>query len=307
MKIGSLTEVNLRELWRHEQYDFSKWLSKEEHMSQLGEILGLTLTDIQEEVYVGTYRCDLVARDEISNQTVIIENQLEATNHDHLGKIITYASGLEATIMIWIVKEARAEHRSAIEWLNNKTEKDISFFLIELHAYRIGDSLPAPKFEIVEKPNDFLKTSRNQSRNKELSKAEAERLYFWENLVQYNNENGKPLKMRKPSTDHWSSIAMGTSQADIAICLINRESRIGLEVNFRSKELYDTLSSQSEKISLELGFDLEWKRMDTKKSSKAVHYINGLDFNNKANYPSLMQEIIEKTSCLRATFSRYIR
>ena len=101
---------------------------------------------MKKEVFVGAYRCDLVAKDETTGTKVIIENQLEVSNHDHLGKIITYASGLDAKVIVWIVTQAREEHRSANEWLNNNTGNDIGFFLIELHAYRIGDSLPAPKF-----------------------------------------------------------------------------------------------------------------------------------------------------------------
>ena len=99
------------------------------------------MVDIEKEVYVGSYRCDLVASDETTAQRIIIENQLEQSNHDHLGKIVTYASGLDAKVIVWIVKEAREEHRSAIEWLNNNTNKDVNFFLIEIHAYKIGDSL----------------------------------------------------------------------------------------------------------------------------------------------------------------------
>ena len=140
MKLGTLKEVDVRELWHHEQYDFSNWLAKEENIEYLNNILGLTLTDVNSEVYVGAYRCDLVAKDEATGIKVIIENQLERSNHDHLGKIITYASGLDAKVVVWIVTEAREEHRSAIEWLNNNTNSDTNFFLIELHAYKIGDS-----------------------------------------------------------------------------------------------------------------------------------------------------------------------
>ena len=171
MKLGKLEEVDIRELWKHEQYDFSEWLFKEENIEMLSDEIGLTLTEINKEVFVGFYRCDLVAKDETTGIKVIIENQLEATNHDHLGKIITYASGLDANFVIWIVKEAREEHRSAIEWLNNKTTKDISFFLMEIRAYKIGDSLPAPKFVVIEKPNDFVKTANVGMDSGELSKA----------------------------------------------------------------------------------------------------------------------------------------
>ena len=128
MEIGKLKEVELRNLWKHEQYDFSEWLSQNENIELLNDILGLTLTDISKEVYVGSYRCDLVAVDESSGIKVIIENQLESSNHEHLGKIITYASGLDAQVVVWIVKNAKEEHRSAIEWLNNNTNSDINFF-----------------------------------------------------------------------------------------------------------------------------------------------------------------------------------
>ena len=107
MAIGKLTEVDVRDLWKHEQYDFSNWLSKETNLEYLNDVLGLTLVDVDREVYVGQYRCDIVAKDETSGIKVIIENQLEATNHDHLGKIVTYASGLDAKVIVWIVKEAK--------------------------------------------------------------------------------------------------------------------------------------------------------------------------------------------------------
>lgn len=107
IKLGRLEEVDVRKLWSHEQYDFSNWLAKDENIELLNEVLGLTLVDIEKEVFVGSYRCDLVASDETTGQKVIIENQLEASNHDHLGKIVTYASGLDANVIVWIVKEAR--------------------------------------------------------------------------------------------------------------------------------------------------------------------------------------------------------
>lgn len=121
IKLGRLEEVDVRKLWSHEQYDFSNWLAKEENIELLNEALGLTLVDIEKEVYVGSYRCGLVASDETTGQKIIIENQLEQSNHDHLGKVITYASGLDAKVIVWIVKDAREEHRSAVEWLNNNT------------------------------------------------------------------------------------------------------------------------------------------------------------------------------------------
>ena len=165
MELGKLKEVDIRKVWQHEQYDFSNWLSKDDNINQLGDTLNLSLTDVETEKFVGSYRCDIICKDEITGKNVLIENQLEPTNHDHLGKIITYASGLDASVIIWIVEAAKEEHSSAIEWLNKHTDEDVSFFLIEVHAYTIGDSKPAPYFKIIQQPNDFVKQVKNISKN----------------------------------------------------------------------------------------------------------------------------------------------
>ena len=200
MKLGKLQEVDIRKLWNHEQYDFSEWLSKAENLELLNEAIGLTLSEVEKEVYVGSYRCDLVGTDETTGDKVIIENQLEMSNHDHLGKIITYASGLDAKVVVWIVKEAREEHRSAIEWLNNNTPEKLSFFLIEIHAYQIGDSLCAPKFEVVEKPNGFIKNAKTQSGSGDYNKSQGERIEFWTRFNEVLVERGKPFNVRKPTS-----------------------------------------------------------------------------------------------------------
>ena len=224
MAIAKLQEVDVRELWKHEQYDFSNWLAKEENIEYLNDILGLTLTDVDKEVYVGPYRCDIVAKDETSGTTVIVENQLEATNHDHLGKIITYASGLDAKVIVWIVREAKEEHRAAIEWLNNCTSRAIGFFLIEIHAYKIGDSDPAPKFEVIEQPNDYVKRSKPQGADLDAgNQIYAERLLFWEQFNEIVVKRGKPFKIRKVSRNHTYDLALGSSEGHVAISLVNKD------------------------------------------------------------------------------------
>ena len=307
MKLGKLEEVDIRELWKHEQYDFSEWLSKEENIEMLSDEIGLTLTEINKEVFVGSYRCDLVAKDETTGIKVIIENQLEATNHDHLGKIITYASGLDANVVIWIVKEAREEHRSAVEWLNNKTTKDISFFLIEIHAYKIGDSFPAPKFVIVEKPNDFVKIANTSIDSGELSKAQAERLNFWNRFNEVLISRNKPFNVRKATTDHWYDVALGTSEAQISITLVNKTNSIGIEIYINdNKELFDKLHSLSEEIQNELGFSMDWQRLDNKKASRIIYYIGGLDFDNHENYDELINEVMDKVIAIRDVFRNHL-
>lgn len=305
--IGRLTEVDVRDLWQHEQYDFSNWLAKESNLDYLNDILGLTLVEVDKEVYVGPYRCDLVAKDETSGVTVIIENQLEGTNHDHLGKIITYASGLDAKVIVWIVKEAKEEHRAAIEWLNNNTSESINFFLIEIHAYRIGSSDPAPKFEVVEKPNDFVKRSKVKTTDNDLNKSQSERLVFWEQFNQVLVSRGKPFNVRKATTDHWYDVAIGSSEAHIAIDLINKDGNIVVELYIsNNKEVFDDLFSKREEIEQELGFNMTWDRLNNKKASRIKYYIQGLNFDDHSNYEELMRQAIDTAVKMREVFKKYL-
>ena len=307
MGIGKLKEVDIRELWKHEQYDFSEWLSKKENIENLNEILGLTLIDISKETYVGSYRCDLFAKDETTGIKVIIENQLEISNHDHLGKIITYASGLDAKVVVWIVKEAREEHRSAIEWLNNNTNSNVNFFLIEIHAYRIGESDPAPMFQVVEQPNDFIKNNKSTNRDESMNKSQSQRIEFWN---QFNNvviERGKPFNIRKATTDHWYNVAIGTSEAHIDITLVNKDALIGVELYITdNKELFDKLFEKKDIIEKDLGFKLDWRRLDNSKASRIFYSIKGLNFDDHSNYNELMNKTIDLAVLMRDTFKKYI-
>lgn len=305
--IEKLKEVEVRDLWKHEQYDFSEWLAKEENIEYLNDILGLTLVEVDQEVYVGSCRCDLVAKDETTDIKVIIENQLEATNHDHLGKIVTYASGLDAKYIVWIVKNAREEHRAAIEWLNNNTNDSVNFFLIEIHAYTIGDSVPAPKFEIVEKPNDFVKKSKTRNYKSEMNKSESERLEFWEEFNKVLIERNKPFNVRKATNNHWYDVAIGTTEAHVAINLVNKESIIVVELYIaNNKDLFDKLYEYKDKIEEDLGLQLEWARLDNSKASRIKTNIDGLDFDDHSNYHELMNESIDMAVKFRDVFKKYI-
>ena len=307
MAIGKFLEIDIRDLWKHEQYDFSNWLAKEENLEYLNDILGLSLTDVNKETYVGSYRCDIVAVDETSCIKVIIENQLESSNHDHLGKIITYASGLDAKVIVWIVKEAREEHRSAIEWLNNNTAKDINFFLIEIHAYKIGNSDPAPMFQIIEQPNDFIKFSKSNNNSESMNKRQAERFEFWTLFNNHVISHKKPFCPCKASTNHYYNISIGTSEAWLGVTLVNKESYVGVELYIgNNKNLFDKLYEKRDTIESELGFKAEWLRLDNKKASRILSKIPGLDFDDHSNYDELIDEAIDRVITMRSVFKNHI-
>jgi hypothetical protein len=308
MKLGKLQEVDVRKVWQHEQYDFSNWLANADNIQELSDTLNLSLTDIQTETFVGNYRCDILCKDELTGKTVLIENQLEATNHDHLGKIITYSSGLDASVVVWIVTSAREEHASAIEWLNKHTDDDLSFFLVEVHAYKIGDSLPAPYFKIIEQPNDFAKTIKSISKNTDMSETEKNRLEFWTQFNEVLEERGKPFNKRKATTDHWCSVAMGSSECHVSIDLVNKEHKIRVCVWIHdNKELFDKFYANKEQIEKMCGFELMWDRLDNKKAALACTYINDLDFDNQENYPQLMNKTIDLVVTMRDAFVPFLK
>ncbi len=245
--------------------------------------------------------------DETTSDKVIIENQLEQSNHDHLGKIITYASGLDAKVVVWIVKEAREEHRSAIEWLNNNTSEKLNFFLIEIHAYQIGDSLCAPKFEIVEKPNGFIKNAKSQSGSGDYNKSQGERIEFWTRFNEVLVERGKPFNVRKPTTDHWYDIAIGTSDAHVSLTLVNKDGCVGVELYISdNKDLFDKLFAQKDEIEEKLGLQSDWQRLDGKKASRILYRMPGLNFDDHSNYDQLMNEMIDKAVLFAKVFKTYI-
>lgn len=307
MKLGKLKEIDIRTVWPHEQYDFSKWLAQDENIQELGDSLNLSLTDVETETSVGNFRCDILAKDELTGKMVLIENQLEATNHDHLGKIITYASGLDAAVVVWIVASARDEHAAAIEWLNKHTDDEISFFLLEVHAYQIGDSDPAPQFTIIEQPNDFVKTVKSVAKSADMNESQKQRLEFWTRFNDVVESKGKPFNKRKATTDHWYNVAIGSSDANISIDLVNKEHKIRVSLWISdNKELFDALFMRRDEIEAALGFGLVWNRLDNKKASYISAYIKGLDFKKQDNYPELMEQIIDMVVRMKKTFPGFI-
>ena len=149
MELGKLEKIELREVWRHEALDFTRWLARKENIALLSKEIGIDIEVIETEMSVGRYNVDIYARDTESNKKIVIENQLENTNHDHLGKMLVYAAGLDADIAIWIVKDVNEEHRQAVEWLNDNSFEKINIFLVKVELWKIDNSPIAPKFQVI--------------------------------------------------------------------------------------------------------------------------------------------------------------
>lgn len=207
INLSRLEEIkDLRTVWPHEALDFTPWLSQDDNISLLADAVGMDITVDETESSVGDFNVDIFASETGTDRKIIIENQLEDTNHDHLGKLITYASGKSADVVIWVVKHAREEHKAAIEWLNNHTDDNVGFFLCEIKLYRIGSSEPAVKFEVVERPNDWTKEVR---KSESVNETQQSRYDYWVAFEDYAFNIpafAKNFKRRKPSTDHWMTL-----------------------------------------------------------------------------------------------------
>ena len=305
-KLSKLTKIELRDVWPHEALDFTKWLALEENLDALSDEIGINIKLIRTEASVGRFNVDILAEEENTGHKIIIENQLEDTNHDHLGKIITYASGHDARIIIWVVRDAREEHRQAIEWLNNHTDEEIGFFLIKIELYQIDDSSPAPKFEIISKPNEWAKTIKTSPSNDELTNTKLQQLEFWDNLKDYIRTKDTSIRLQTPRPQHWYDVSMGSSEAHIALTVNTREDLIGCEVYINlNKELYNYLLNRKDEIEKEIGETAIW--VDAAKASriKISKKVNDIFNSNESN--NYFAWLYDKTVLFQKVFSKYFR
>lgn len=272
MKLSRITKVNPREVWRHEALDFTQWLAKEENIAVLCDELEINLENIKPEAAAGRYNVDIVADDIDTKRKVIIENQLEPTDHKHLGQILTYASAYDASVIIWVVTDYTEEHRQAIDWFNRNISENISFFLVQIEVYKIGDSDPAPKFNIICEPNNWGKTVKSSGTGDAVSATKLLQMEFWEGLKSYAAEKGTRVSFNHtPQPKHWFNISIGTSRCHIALTINTQKGYVGCEVYIRNdKTLYDNFYKNKEKIEVAVGAELEWMELPDATASRVL-------------------------------------
>lgn len=296
---------DLRSIWPHEEHDFSKWLAEEENLDQLSESIGIDIELEETESPVGSFSVDIYARESGSSRGIVIENQLEDTDHDHLGKIITYAAGKSAEVIIWIVKRARDEHKQAVEWLNQHTDEDIGFFLVEIELWKIGKSLPAPRFNVVERPNEWAKTVKAAE---SLTPLRRMQLDFWQEFCDYaftkDSDFSKNFSCRKVFATNWYNLSTGVSSVSVEFTINTFKHRATVGPYLSNvKELYNQLKLDESTIMQEVGEPIEWSEGEKDGRMLLTKKLNA-DFNQK-KYTDYFDWFMQKAILLKEIAKRY--
>jgi hypothetical protein len=271
--LSKLECVPLRDYWKHEAGEFTPWLAEADNLNALADVLGLSeLVWVATEHWVGDFKLDILCTD--GEDQVIIENQLEKTNHSHLGQIIAYAAGVGAKKVIWVAESFRPEHVAALEFLNENTTEELSFFGVEVELWRIGDSPLASKFEVVVKPNDWVKAGREQARAAaSTSPTKQLQQKFWMALIEKLALKAPQIRPQKPRPQHWLNNSIGRSGFGLNITANTRDERLGVELwmpGAEAKQRFANLIEQKEDIEGKLGFELDWQELPDAKACRVA-------------------------------------
>ncbi|HAW73242.1 MAG TPA: DUF4268 domain-containing protein [Flavobacteriales bacterium] len=307
MQIGKIRKVPLREIWRREDSDFSAWL--EENIDYLNDIFEFDISVESREEAVGPFRVDLWGEDNFG-QRVIIENQLERTDHDHLGKVITYLTNLGANRAVWIAKEPRKEHIRAIEWLNEITPDDTSFYLVKVEAIRIGDHpVAAPQFTIVQGPS--VESKQIGAEKKEFAKRHQIRLDFWKEFIEEMNGTSNLCSNLSPSKDNWLGIALGWSGVSINCVVSKNYARTEVYINRgdidENKRVFDFLADRKNDIEGDFGGSLEWERMDDKITSRIKFEQQDLNLYNREDWAAMIEHMKHGAIKMETAFRKHVK
>ena len=264
----------------------------------LGSAIGIDLIVEAEEKDVGPFRADILCKDEANGNWVLIENQLEKTDHKHLGQLLTYATGLNAVTIIWVASKFNEEHRAALDWVNNNTSEDYNFFGVQIEVLKIGNNM-APNFEIVSKPNNWSKSvssAASKIQNENIGETKLQQLAFWEKLVlRIKEKDDSPLSVRKPRPQHWHTFASGTSGVGINAVFNSQEDRV-------LAELY--IVNDKSILENELGEKLDWQLLPHRAASRIKLATKNSILDNQKDWDEYIIWLIEKLEKFYDVFSK---
>ena len=302
--IGRLERLPLREVWKHEAYDFTQWL--EANIDVLNSTLDLTLINVKRELAAGSFNIDLVAEDE-NGAFVIIENQLGKSDHDHLGKVLTYLTAMEARAAIWIVAEARAEHVAAIAWLNGSSSA--KFYLVKVEAVRIGESRPAPLLTLIVGPSE--ESSAVALTKQEFKTQENTYQRWWRMLV--SRTDAKLHRHITPGTSNWIGTALGLERLSFNYVVNKDACRAELYIDrgrnseAENKAIFDRLFQQRGEIEAAFGNPLDWDRMENRRACRIYYKVAGGYQSPEDEWPDVQSRVVAGMNGLEAAVRPFIK
>ena len=311
--LGQLKRVDLREAWTAEDRHFTPWLAHSENLSVLGDTLGLELETVAEEKNVGPFRADILCREVGSDSWVLIENQLERKDHIHLVQLLTYAAGLEAVIVIWVAASFTDEHRAALDWLNTVTGEKVRFFGLEIELWRIGASLPAPKFNIVSQPNDWSRKVVWTTSGDELSETRVKQSEYWDAFHKVLGTADGPIVVsgdRKPQPRSWMPYGVGRTGFRLGAVMVRPRNRVQAELYIYgtdAKAFFGLLQDQRDDIEQDFGCSLEWQELPEKRDCRIAHVLNDVDPFDEADWPRQHEWLAEQLNTMHRVFSDRVR
>lgn len=302
---GRLEPVRLRDYFKDEARDFTPWLCKPENLSLLSDTVGMNLEFVGREVPVGPFRADIVAEDD--DRRVVIENQLDVTDHRHLGQLLVYATDRRAHTVVWVARHVSDEYRKVIDWLNGETST--SFWALEIELWRIGDSAVAPKFNVVCEPNELTK-SADAGEPAELTGVKVLQQEFWSGFSEFLDEENSSFNSRKARAQNWYSLSIGTSLAYISLTmLVSKNGRIGCELYLPGRKqanvIFEELKKDQVAIQSELDGlgELQWQDLPDKKACRIVIYRSGVNLEDQEQWPDFYGWLLERSERFKATFA----
>lgn len=312
LSLGHLTTVDLRQVFISEAAHFTPWLAEEYNLALLGNTIGLDLELIGTEQNVGPYRADIVCKDTLTNGIVLVESQLEKTDHTHLGQILTYTAKFQAVTVVWIASRFSEEHRAAFDWLNNNTVSNINFFGLEVELWRIGNSPAAPKFNVVSKPNEWVKAnSAGQINNGELTSTKQWQYEYWTAFREYILAKGHSvIRPRQALPQHWSTFAIGRSGFELQAIVHQPKQNINVSLIIQGnqeKAYFHLLKCDQVAIEEELGEPVIWHELPEKKSSYLTLYLQGVNPPNRLDWPRQHEWLLTRLESLYRTLAPRIK
>lgn len=255
-----LEPQDVRDFWEHEAREFTPWLAdgiRSEEASHLEDVLGLDLEVIETEKTVGRYSVDILAEVVDDGRQVVVENQLNPSDHDHLGKCLAYAAGVDADIIAWLTPQFNDEHRDAFQWLNKNSREGIDLFAIRLEVWKIADSPPAVRLNPIEDPSEWKeKAKRSEGELSETKKLQEE---YWTRFRDLISEQETPLRARKPNPHHWYNNPIGRSGFKLQFTVNTVEDNLYCQLIIKDDpEAFHELESQKEQIEAEMNESLTW-------------------------------------------------